>query len=130
MLVSYRNWGPHVHTSSRPFLFGHICSPLCSRRQFPLSASIIADLCRLRWQIELFFRWFKKVLQADRPLSLKQHGLTLVVYCALIASLLVVLWTGRKPTKRTYEMICFTFLGWVSDAELAAHIERLQPATK
>jgi len=88
---------------------------------------VIADLYRLRWQIELFFRWFKKVLQADKPLSLKQNGMTIVVYCALIASLLVVLWTGRKPTKRTYEIICFYFLGWVSDDELAAHIQKLQP---
>lgn len=95
-----------------------------------VDVQIIADLYRLRWQIEIFFRWFKKVLQADRPLSLKQNGLTIVVYCALIASLLVVLWTGRKPTKRTYEMICFYFLGWVSDAELAAHIGKLQPADR
>jgi hypothetical protein len=95
-----------------------------------VDVQIIADLYRLRWQIELFFRWFKKVLQADRPLSLKQNGMTIVVYCALIASLLVVLWTGRKPTKRTYEMICFYFLGWVSDAELVAHIQRLQPADR
>lgn len=89
---------------------------------------VIADLYRLRWQIELFFRWFKKVLQADRLLSLKKNGLTIVVYCALIASLLVALWTGRKPTKRTYETICFYFLGWISDTELADHIEKLKPA--
>jgi len=67
---------------------------------------------------------------ASEGLLLKQNGMTIVVYCALIASLLVVLWTGRKPTKRTYEMICFYFLGWVSDTELAAHIDKLQPADR
>jgi len=92
-----------------------------------LDAEIIAEIYRSRWQIELFFRWFKKVLQADHPLSLSKNGMTIVVYCALIASMLVVLWTGRKPTKRTYEMICFYFLGWVSEAELAAHINKLPP---
>jgi len=90
-------------------------------------AQLIAEIYRCRRQIELFFRWFKKVLQADHPLSLNRNSMTIVVYCALIASLLVVLWTGRKPTKRTYEMICFYFLGWVSDAELAAHVTSLPP---
>ncbi len=94
-----------------------------------LDAETIAELYRSRWQIELFFRWFKKVLQADQPLSLSKNGMTIIVYCALIASMLIVLWTGRKPTKRTYEMICFYFMGWVSEDDLAAHIERLPQAT-
>jgi IS4 transposase len=93
-----------------------------------LTAEVIALLYRYRWQIELFFRWFKKVLQADRLLALSENGLTIVVYCALIASLLVVLWTGRKPTKRTFELLCFYFAGWVSDEELLVHLSRLEPA--
>jgi IS4 transposase len=96
--------------------------------QLDLDAELVATLYRYRWQIELFFRWFKKILQAEHLLSHSQNGLTIMVYCALIASLLVRLWTGRKPTKRTYEMVCFYFLGWVSEAELAAHIESLPPA--
>jgi IS4 transposase len=93
-----------------------------------LDADLLATLYRNRWQIELFFRWFKKILQAEHLLSHNRNGLTLMVYCALIASLLVRLWTGRKPTKRTYEMVCFYFLGWVSEGELAAHIASLDPA--
>lgn len=53
-----------------------------------LEVVLLALLYRRRWQIELFFRWFKKVLQADRLLALSENGLTLVVYCALIASML------------------------------------------
>jgi hypothetical protein len=86
---------------------------------------LLALLYRYRWQIELFFRWFKKVLQADRLLSLSQNGMTLVIYCALIASMLITLWTGRKPTKRTFEALCFYFTGWITDEELRAHLERL-----
>jgi hypothetical protein len=48
------------------------------------------------------------------------------VYLALIASLLISLWTGKKPTKRTYEMLCFYFTGWASEEELLAHIAKLQ----
>ena len=96
--------------------------------QMDLDVSLIAALYRHRWQIELFFRWFKKVLQADRLLALSENGMTIVVYCALIASMLVVLWTGRKPTKRTFEMICFYFSGWIDDEEMIAHLQRLAPA--
>ena len=81
-----------------------------------------------RWQVELFFRWFKTVLQANRLVSLSQNGLTIVAYCALIASMLVTLWTGCKPTKRTFELLCFYMMGLVSDQELVKHLERLKRA--
>jgi hypothetical protein len=98
--------------------------------QMELDVSTIALLYRYRWQVELFFRWFKKVLEADHLLSLSENGLTLVMYCALIASMLITLWTGRKPTKRTFEMLCFYFAGWASDAELLDHIARLKALEK
>ena len=40
--------------------------------------------------------------------------------------MLISLWTGRKPTLRTYEMICFYFCGMASEEELLAHIAKLQ----
>ena len=92
-----------------------------------LPADLIADLYRWRWQIELFFRWYKKILTADKPLSLSQNGMTIIMYCALIASQLVVLWTGRKPNKRAYELICFYFTGWIDEGELAQHLKQLPP---
>jgi hypothetical protein len=66
---------------------------------------------KYRWEVELFFRWFKKILKADKLLSLSKNGLTIIMYCALIASLPVVSWTGCTPGKRTFEMICLFFLG-------------------
>jgi hypothetical protein len=48
------------------------------------------------------------------------------VYLALIASLLISLWTGKKPTKRTYAMLGFSFTGWASEVDLLAHIAKLQ----
>ena len=44
-------------------------------------------------------------------LSHRQNGIEIQTYCAIIACLLISLWTGRKPTLRTYEMICFYFCG-------------------
>jgi hypothetical protein len=42
---------------------------------------------------------------------------------------LISLWTGRKPTLRTYEMICRYFGGWASLEELLEHISKLKDAT-
>ena len=58
-------------------------------------------------------------------LSTCQNGVEIQVYMALIASLLITMWTGRKPTKRTYEMLCLYFQGWAELDELVAHIESL-----
>ncbi|MBF0559545.1 MAG: transposase [Nitrospirae bacterium] len=87
-----------------------------------LSAETIALIYKYRWQIELFFRWFKCILGFKHYFSYSENGLTIQVYYALIASMLITLWTGRKPTKRTYEIFCFYFSGWVTDEELATHI--------
>lgn len=91
-----------------------------------ISAETIALIYRYRWQIELFFRWFKCILGCNHLLSLSENGVALQVYCALIASMLITIWTGRKPTKRTFEMLCYHFMGWADDEELFDHIEKLQ----
>ena len=91
-------------------------------------AEIVALLYRYRWQIEIFFRWFKCVLGCKQLLSQSEHGIRIEIYAALIASLLIVLWTGRKPTKRTLEMLQFHFQGWASAAEVDAHLASLKLA--
>ena len=91
-----------------------------------LDAAWIALGYKFRWTVELFFRWFKCILRCTHWLSTTQTGLTLQVYVAVLASLLISLWTGRKPTKRTFEMICLYFQGWAKAEELAAHIESLK----
>lgn len=90
-----------------------------------LSAELIALTYRYRWTVELFFRWFKCILGCRHLLSCNANGVSIQCYVALIASLLVVLWTGRKPTKRTWEMIQFYLIGWASLEELERHLSRL-----
>jgi len=91
-----------------------------------LDAELVALAYHYRWQIELFFRWLKCVLGCRHLLHLDENGVQLQVYLALIASLLISLWVGCKPTKRTYEMLCFYFMGLASLDELTEHIERLR----
>jgi hypothetical protein len=92
-----------------------------------LPAELVALAYRWRWTIELFFRWFKCVLGCRHLLALDANGVAIQVYVALITSLLISLWTGRKPTKRTWEMLQFYLTGWASLDELERHIAGLQP---
>ena len=89
-------------------------------------ATVIALLYRYRWQVELFFRFFKHVLNCRHLLSHYPNGINIQVYMAIIACLLIALWTGRKATRRTYEMLCHYFAGWATEAELEAHIAKLK----
>ena len=89
-------------------------------------ADIISLIYSERWAIEIFFRFFKHLLGCRHLLSHSQNGIEIQTYCAIIACMLISLWTGRKPTLRTYEMICFYFCGMATEAELMAHINKLK----
>ncbi len=89
-------------------------------------AEIIALLYEYRWTIEIFFRMFKHMLGCRHLLSHNEKGIRIQVYCAIIACLLISATTGRKPTKRTFEMLCFHLMGWASDEELQRHLDKLQ----
>lgn len=97
---------------------------LCTDR-LELAAELVALGYKYRWWIELFFRWLKCILGCRHLLSTSASGITMEIYAALIASLLVSLCTGRKPTKRTFEMMCFFFAGWATAEELQRHLESL-----
>jgi hypothetical protein len=87
---------------------------------------VISLIYRYRWTIEIFFRFFKHVLGCRHLLSTSENGIEIQTYCAIIACLIIALYTGRKPTLRTYEMICFYFTGLASEEELLAHVAKLQ----
>ncbi|QDT24840.1 IS4 family transposase [Gimesia panareensis] len=89
-------------------------------------AEIIALIYQHRWQIELFFRFLKHVLGCRHLLSQNPQGIQIQTYCAMIACLLISLITGKKPTLRTYEMLCFYFSGLADEDDLINHINRLQ----
>jgi hypothetical protein len=94
--------------------------------RFDLDAETIATIYKRRWTIEIFFRFFKHVLGCRHLLSQSRNGIELQMYAAMIACMLISLWTGKKPTLRTYEMIGWYFSGMASEEELLAHIARLQ----
>ena len=72
------------------------------------------------------FRQFKHLLGCRHLLSHNQNGIKIQTYCAIIACLLISLWTGRKPTKRTHEMLCYLMMGWATADDVAAHVAKLK----
>ena len=94
------------------YMFNPVCSSLRTLQQ----ASTL----------EIFFRFFKHVLGCRHLLSHCDNGIELQTYAAIIACLLIALWTGRKPTLSTYRMLNWYFTGWADEDELLAHIETLK----
>jgi hypothetical protein len=91
-----------------------------------MDAELIALAYRYRWSVELFFRWFKCVLGCRNLISHSENGVTIQVYMGIIASLLISIWTGRKPNKALLERICFYLLGMADEEELEAAIRGQQ----
>jgi hypothetical protein len=106
------------HTSRGSAATGTSTGPSCDGKLrlatdvLDISAELIAEAYRLRWLIELFFRMFKQLLGCRHLLSTKQEGVEIQTYVAIIACLLILIHTGRAPTKRTFEMICLR-CGWI-----------------
>jgi len=90
-----------------------------------LPPEVVGLIYQHRWQVEIFFRFFKHVLGCRHLLSHCNNGIELQTYAAIIACLLIALWTGRKPTLKTYRMLCWYFTGWADDEELLGHINKL-----
>jgi hypothetical protein len=99
---------------------------LLATDRLDLSADVIASLYRFRWEIEIFFRWFKHLLGCRRLISRCQNGIELQVYAAIIVCLLIARYTGLKPNKALYEMVCWYLSGWAHEQELMEHIAMAQ----
>ncbi len=91
-------------------------------------AELISKLYRLRWMIEIFFRMFKGLFGCSHLLSTKQNGVEIQAYMAIIACLLILIYTGVSPNKRLFEAICFYLQGWAELDELEAIIDKQRTA--
>jgi hypothetical protein len=87
-----------------------------SRQDLP--AEMVGLIYRYRWQIEVFFKWFKMILGCRHWLAESPRGVALQLYGALIATLLLMLLTQQRPTKRQMEAIHLYFVGFATEDEL------------
>jgi hypothetical protein len=89
-----------------------------------MPAELVAALYRQRWQIELFFRWIKCILGCRHWLAESPRGVAIEIYLALIAALLLQLYSGRRPNRRMMELIQLYLLGVASNQDLQAGLQR------
>lgn len=87
-------------------------------------AHIIALIYQHRWAIEVFFRFFKQILGCRHLISHKAQGIRIQVYCAIIACVLINLWTGKRPNKAMVQMLAWYLAGVATAAEVMAHLNR------
>lgn len=76
-----------------------------------IEAELVSLIYRYRWQIELFFKWMKSILGNRHLMAESPEGVAIQTYSALIAALMLQLLTGKRPTKRTMELIRFYLMG-------------------
>jgi len=95
---------------------GEVFVLVTSREDLP--SELIGLIYRYRWQIELFFKWFKMILGGRHWLAESPRGVAIQLYSALIATLLLTSVTGQRPTKRQLEAIHLYFVGFVTEEEL------------
>jgi hypothetical protein len=89
-----------------------------------LSAELIGLIYRQRWQIELFFKWIKTILNCRHWLAESPAGVQIQIYCVLIASLLLMLWTGQRPNKRMVESLQWYWTGLATEEDLVTLLQR------
>ena len=87
-------------------------------------AELIGLIYRYRWTVELFFRFFKQILGCRHLISDDPDGITIQCYCAVIACMLLQLWTGKKPNKDMHRMISFYLCGWADEDDLLKWINK------
>ena len=89
-----------------------------------MEAELIALIYRYRWQVELFFKWFKSILGCRHLMAESPDGVAIQIYSALIAALMLQLLTGKRPGKRAMELIRLYLMGY---AELDEVITLVAP---
>lgn len=97
---------------------------LTSLPEKDFSAAEIRLLYKSRWEIEYFFRWLKCVLGNRHWFCESRKGLQLQTYLALIAAVLLMLMTGKRPNKRAMELIQLYFQGWAEADEIGPLLKK------
>ena len=76
-----------------------------------LDAELIGAVYRHRWQIELFFRWLKCLVNFRHFFSESPEGIALQIGAAVIGTLLIALTVQDKPSSYDWAMITHVMSG-------------------
>jgi len=88
-------------------------------------AELIGRLYRHRWAIELFFRWLKCVAKIKHLFSESSNGITMQFYIVIIATLLMYLRTGHRPSVYTSMLMSLAAAGDLVLEKVPEVLERI-----
>ena len=104
---------------------GHATSLLLATNDLNSPASEIAQHYQDRWQIELFFKWIKQHLEIKRFLGQSENAVKIQVLTALIAYLLLALYTQRHGLKASlWQVLAQVRVSLFSRPENDARVEK------
>jgi len=89
-----------------------------------VAAWVIGEIYRLRWQIELFFKWLKTWAGMDHLLSTTRRGITFQFYVAVIAVLLMYVQLGRRVSRYALSALHQLMYGQITLEQMMKVIER------
>jgi hypothetical protein len=89
-------------------------------------AFVIALLYRHRWQVELFLRWLKVWAGMEHLVSCSRRGVTLQLYVAVIACLLMHIRTGRRVNKYMLFLMGQVAAGQCGIEQMMTMLERIE----
>jgi hypothetical protein len=75
------------------------------------AANVVAAVYRLRWQVELFFKWLKCWARMDHLLSASRNGVTTQLYVAVIAVLTMYAQGGRRVSVYALQVLSYVARG-------------------
>lgn len=98
-----------------------------SRKQVARVSRKLVGSCAtmLRWSIEPFFRWLKCVAKIKHLFSESSNGITMQFYIMIIATLLMHLHTGAKPSVYTFALMSWAASGDLSLENVPEVLERI-----
>jgi len=69
--------------------------------RFDLTTSEVCEIYRLRWEIELLFRWLKVQLKMNQLISYTENGFYVQIYMALIVHILIVIYHHQNRSDQS-----------------------------
>ena len=90
----------------------------------------LALLYKQRWGIEYFFRWVKCVMGCGHWMAESRNGATHQIHLALIASLLLQLQLGKRPSRRVWELMRWHSTGMADAADVARILHEMAEAER
>jgi hypothetical protein len=87
-----------------------------------VAAHVVGAVYRLRWQIELFFKWFKTWANMDHLLSTSRAGITTQLYILVIAVLMMCVASGHRISIYALNVLSRVARGQMTSQEAMAVI--------